>query len=118
MTNIYLTDSDKEDIVDFLKNNKELYKKTREHFKDQAIKESLWEEFARSCKLSVKVSKPWFDSQRTHYRKLKQSKSGQAPKGDDRTSRLDTGQARIPEVAYQMQGAQQTSSFQITSPRS
>ena len=31
-----------------------------------------------SCKLSVKVWKAWFESQRTHYGK---SKSGQAPKG-------------------------------------
>ena len=30
--------------------------------------------------LSVKVCKTWFDTQRTHYGKLTQSKSGQAPK--------------------------------------
>ena len=28
----------------------------------------------------VKVCKTWFESQRTHYGKLSQSKSGQAPK--------------------------------------
>ena len=39
------------------------------------------------------------------------------PKGDNGTSDLDTGRARIPEVAHQTQGAQQVS-LQIASPRS
>ena len=57
MTNIYLTDSDEEAIVDFVKDHKELYKKTNELFEDKARKECLWEKFANSCKLSVKVCK-------------------------------------------------------------
>ena len=36
MTNIYLTDSDQGAIVDFVKDQKELYYKTNEHFKDKA----------------------------------------------------------------------------------
>ena len=80
MTNVYLTDSDEEAILDFVKGHKELYHKTSEHFKDKASKESLWEEFARSRNLSVKVCKTWFDSQSTHYGKLMQSKSRQTPK--------------------------------------
>ena len=67
MTNIYLTDSDDEAIVKFVKDHKELYDMTNEHFKDKARKECLWEQFAESCKLSVKVCKTWYDSQRTHY---------------------------------------------------
>ena len=59
--------------MDFVKDHEELYNKTSVHFKDKARKESLWEEFARSRKLSVKVRKTWFDSQRTHYGKLTQS---------------------------------------------
>ena len=39
-------------------------------------------------------------------------------KGDDRTSDLDTGQVRIPEVAHPMQRAQQVVSFQIAGARS
>ena len=35
--------------------------------------------FANSGKLSVKVCKTWTESQRTHYGKITQSKSGQAP---------------------------------------
>ena len=57
MTRIYLTDSDGEAIADFVKDQDELYDKTSEHFKDKASKESPREEFARSCKLSVKVCK-------------------------------------------------------------
>ena len=80
MTNIYLTDSDKEATVDFVKDHKELYYKTNEHLKDKARKECLWEQFTNNHKLSVKVCKTWFDSQKTCYGKLMQSKSGQAPK--------------------------------------
>ena len=39
MTNIYLTDSDEEAFVDFVKDHEEFYK-TKEHFKDKARKKS------------------------------------------------------------------------------
>ena len=48
---------------------------------NKARKEYLWERFASSCKLSVKVYKFLFKSQRTCYGKLTQSKYGQPPKG-------------------------------------
>ena len=57
MTYIYLTDSDEEAIVDFVKDHKELNNKTNEHFQDKDRKECLWESFANSCKLSVKLCK-------------------------------------------------------------
>ena len=57
MTNIYLTGSDEEAIVDFVKDHEELYDKTDEQFKDKARKEGLWERFANSHKLSVKMCK-------------------------------------------------------------
>ena len=41
MTNIYLTDSDEEAIVDFVTDHDELYDKTNEHFKEKARKECL-----------------------------------------------------------------------------
>ena len=72
MTNIYLRDSDEEAIEDFVKDHKELYDKTNEHFKDKAKKECLWESFTNSHKLSVKVCKTWFELQRPHYGKLMQ----------------------------------------------
>ena len=72
MMNFYLTDSDKKAIVDFVKDYEELYCKTNEHFMAKARKECLWERSASSRNLSVKVCK-------THYRKLTQLKSGQAP---------------------------------------
>ena len=57
MANTYLTDSDEEAIVDFVKDLKEKNDKTNEHFKDKARKGCLWEQFANSRKLSVKVCK-------------------------------------------------------------
>ena len=57
MTNIYLTDLDEEAIVDFVKDYEELYNKTNDHFKDKARKVCLWERFANSHSLSIKVCK-------------------------------------------------------------
>ena len=80
MTNIFLTDSVEKAIVDFVKDHEELYYLTNEHCKDKARKKCLWDRFASSRKLSVKVCKSWFELQRTCYDKLTQTKSGQAPK--------------------------------------
>ena len=79
MTNSYLTDSEKEAIVNFVKDHEELFDKTNEQFKDKARKYCLLERFTSCCKLSVNVCKTWFKFQRTHYGKFMQSKSGQAP---------------------------------------
>ena len=55
--------------MDFVRDHKELYDKTSKYFKDKTREECLWEHFANSRKLSVKVCKTWFDSQRTLYNK-------------------------------------------------
>ena len=68
MSNIYLTDSDKEATLEFVKDHEELCDKTNKHFKDKARKECPWERFASSCNLSVKVWKTRFKSQRTCYK--------------------------------------------------
>ena len=52
MTNIHLMDSDKEAIVDFEKDQEELYYMTNEHFKDKTRKECFGERFVNSRKLS------------------------------------------------------------------
>ena len=49
MTNIYLTDSDEEAIVDFIKDYEELYNKTNKHLKEKARKDCLWKRFANSA---------------------------------------------------------------------
>ena len=71
------TDSDKQAIVYFVKDHKELYDKTNEHFKDKARKKCFWEQFDNSSKLSSKVCKTWFDLQTTHYGKMTQSNVNQ-----------------------------------------
>ena len=55
MTNIYLTDSNEDAIVDFVKDHEELYNKTNEHFKDKARKECPWKRFANNHKLSTVI---------------------------------------------------------------
>ena len=50
--------------MDFVQNHEELYNKTNEYFMDKTGKECLWERFAKSCKMSVKVCKTWFESKR------------------------------------------------------
>ena len=69
MKSIFLSDSDEEAIVE---------KKGR-----------LWEELAATKNLPVKTVKKWFDTQRTRYGKLTQTKSGQtAEKRTERKSWL------------------------------
>ena len=43
MKSIFLSDSDKEAIVEFVKQHEELYDKTNNSFKDKQKKERLWE---------------------------------------------------------------------------
>ena len=102
MTHVYLTDSDVNVIVDFVKDHEYLYVKPSEHFKHKAKKEFLWEQFTKSCKLSVNVCKT-----KDTLREADTVKVWTYLKGDDGTSDLDTGQVRMPEVAHQMQRAQQ-----------
>ena len=62
-TNTYLTESDEEIIVDFVKDHEDLYSKTNDKFKDKACKDCLWGRFSRN--LLGNVCKTWFESQRT-----------------------------------------------------
>ena len=79
MINIYLTDSDEEAIVDFVKDHGELYDKTNEHFKDKARKECPWERFGKSQKLS-RCSRAGMSRKGNIMASPRKSKSGQAPK--------------------------------------
>ena len=78
MKSIFLSDSGEEAIVEFVKHHEELYDKTNNSFKDKQKKEGLWEQLAAARNLPVKTVKKWFDTQRTRYGKLTQTKSGQA----------------------------------------
>ena len=75
---IFLSDSDEEAIVDFVKQHEKLFDKTHTKFKDRQRKERLWETVAASRNLPVSTAKKWFETQRTRYGKLTQTKSGQA----------------------------------------
>ena len=56
MKSIFLSDSDEEAIVEFVKQHKELYDKTNDSFKDKQKKESLWEQLASYQKLACQDS--------------------------------------------------------------
>ena len=43
MKSIFLSDSDKEAIVEFAKQHEELYDKTNDSFKDKQLRSELWE---------------------------------------------------------------------------
>ena len=89
MKAILLSDSDKEAIIEFVKQHEQLYDKTNESFKDKQKKERLWEEVAATRNLPVKTVKKWFESQCTRYGKLIHTKSGQgAEKSTERQTRL------------------------------
>ena len=77
MKSFFLSDSDGEAIVEFIKQHEELYDKTNNSFKDKK-KEGLWEQLAATRNLPVKTVQKWFDTQGIRYGKLTQTKSGQA----------------------------------------
>ena len=74
MKSIFLSDSDEEAIVEFVKQHKELYDKTKDCLKDKQKKERLSESLAATRNLPVKTVKKWFETQRTRYGKLTQTK--------------------------------------------
>ena len=78
MKSIFLSDSDKEAIMEFVEQHEKLYDKTNDSFEDKQKKERLWEQLAATRNLPVKTVKKWFDTQHTKYGKLTQTKSGQA----------------------------------------
>ena len=57
MKSIFLRDSNKEAIVEFVKQHKELYDKTNDSFKDKQKKERLWEQLASIRNLPIKTVK-------------------------------------------------------------
>ena len=75
---IFLSDSDEEAIVEFVKQHEELYDKTNDSFKDRQKKERLWETLTTTRNLPVSTVKKWFETQHTRYGKLTQTKPGQA----------------------------------------
>ena len=75
---MFLTPEDEEAVVDFVKENDELFNKKHELFKDRNMKDRLWTEFCQGRNLNVSQTRTWFESQRTRYGKLSQKKSGQA----------------------------------------
>ena len=75
---IFLSDSDEEAIMEFVKQHEKLYDKTNDSFKDKQKKEETWGAASSYRNLPVRTVKKWFDTQHTRYGKLTHTKSGQA----------------------------------------
>ena len=67
MKSIFLSDSDEEAIVEFIKQHEELYDKTNDSFKDKQKKQRLSKQLAASRNLPIKTVKKWFETQCTRY---------------------------------------------------
>ena len=67
-------------IVEFVKQQPELYNKEHPRFHDRTRREALWAEISAEIKLQPFDVRRWFESQRTHYGKLSKLQSGQAPR--------------------------------------
>ena len=80
MKSIFLSDSGEEAIVEFVKQHEELYDQTNDSFKDKQKKERLWQQLAATRNLPIKTVKRLFETQRTRYGKLTQTKSGNIKK--------------------------------------
>ena len=78
MKSIFLSDSDKEAIVEFVKQHEELYDKTNDSFKDKQKKDRFWEQLAATRNLFIRTVEKWVETQCTRYGKLTQTKSEQA----------------------------------------
>ena len=65
MKSIFLSDSDEEAIVEFVKQQEELYDKTNDSFKEKQKEERLWEQLSTTRNLPVKTVKKWFETQHT-----------------------------------------------------
>ena len=74
MKSIFLSDSDKEAIVEFIKQHEELYDKTNDSFKDKQKKERLWEQLAATRNLPIQTVKKGFETQCTRSSAFKSPK--------------------------------------------
>ena len=73
-------DSQEAAIVEFIKQQPELFDKEHERFHDRHRTEALWSEISEELNLGPIDVKRWFESQRTRYGKLAKKQSEQAPK--------------------------------------
>ena len=76
ISQILLSDSDEEALVEYIKNHPELYDKGHELFKNKGHKACLWERIAAQRNMKPEDARKWFETQRTRYGKLTSKKSG------------------------------------------
>ena len=104
-------DSQENAIVEFVKENPELYDKEHGRFHDRQRKEALWAETSAELKLQPFDVRRWFESQRTRYGKLQ---SGQAPREMTKRQSWVCKQMGFLKTHIRRKGANRSSGFEAS----
>ena len=108
------TDSQEVSIVEFVKLHPELYDKEHSRFHDRTRREALWAEISAELKLQPFDVRRWFESQRTHYGKLSNLQSGQAPREMTKRQSLVYQQMDFLKTHIRNKGANRNSGFEAS----
>ena len=108
------TDSGEVSIVEFVKLHPELYDKEHSRFHDRNRREALWAEISAELKLQPFDVRRWFESQRTHYGKLSQLQSGQAPREMTKRQSCVYQQMGFLKTHIRRKGANRSSGFEAS----
>ena len=108
---IFLTDEQEEQAVEFIRQHEEMYDRVNSMYHNRDRKDRLWDECSALIGVPKKEIQRWYDSQRSRYGRFKSGKSGQAAES------LTTRQAWLKEkfafldshiIARRKQGASST----------
>ena len=91
-----------------------MYDKEHARFHDRHRKEALWAEIPAELKLQPCDIKRWFESQRTHYRKLSKLQSGQASREMTKRQSWVYQQMGFLKTHIRRKGANRSSGFEAS----
>ena len=109
MKSIFLSDSDGEATVEFVKQHEELYDKTNNSFKDKQKKERLWEQLA-----AIKTVKKWFRDSMYQIWQAHSDEVRISSREEHRTTDLAEGQFQFSMRSHQKEGSFQVFCIQVS----